>query len=74
MVKCIYDKCDKIPTYNIKESKIAIYYVEHKLPNMVDVIHKTCQYNGCNIRPNYNIKESKIAIYCVEHKLNFYRF
>lgn len=37
MVKCTYDKCNKIACYNIKNSKIPIFCIDHKLTNMTNI-------------------------------------
>ena len=65
--KCI--KCNKQPIYNFSGEKSGIYCDEHKLIDMIDVIHKTCIYEGCDTRPSYNLAGKKQGIYCFKHKL-----
>jgi hypothetical protein len=37
--KCIFDKCSKIPSFNLPTETKAIYCKEHKKENMIDIKH-----------------------------------
>ena len=67
--KCVFENCNKIPSYNYINEKKAIYCVNHKLEHMIDIIHKKCVFENCNKIPSYNYINEKKAIYCVNHKL-----
>ena len=66
--KCIYENCNKIPTFNIITEKKPKYCSEHKKENMVNVRTKKCIYENCNKIPNFNLINEKIPKYCAEHK------
>jgi len=66
---CQNDGCIKRPTYNYNGQTKAIYCVQHKLPNMIDIRHKKCQNDGCIKHPAYNYNGETKAIYCNQHKL-----
>ena len=53
----------------MEKDKIALYCVEHKLPNFINVVSKRCLYNGCKKRPYFGDEKDKIPLYCAEHKL-----
>jgi hypothetical protein len=65
--KCV--KCNiKIPNFNYKNKKIALYCGDCKLTDMVDIKNKKCI--TCNIKqPNYNYKNETKALYCNDCKL-----
>ena len=66
---CKHNGCNTRPCFNYKGETKAIYCVEHKLKDMIDVKHRICQHNGCDTRPNFNYKGETKAIYCSKHKL-----
>ena len=66
--KCIQEGCTKSPNYNLPTETKALYCVEHKLENMIDVKHKRCIQDGCTKIPNFNLPNETKALYCVEHK------
>ena len=66
MVKC---RCGKQATFNVSGETKAIFCVEHRLPNMVDVKNKKCETNGCYKQPIYNVRGETKARFCIEHRL-----
>jgi len=64
--KCIYDGCDKLALYNLKNLK-PIYCSIHKNVDMVDVLHKKCNYNGCNQSPLFGLTNGQPE-FCKTHK------
>jgi len=40
--KCIFENCEKQPSFNYKNISKAIYCVNHKLEEMIDVRNKKC--------------------------------
>lgn len=68
MRKCLM--CNKYASFNNKLQNIPIYCKDHKITNMIDVIHKKCKYDQCNKIPTFGFKNTKIAYYCAEHKNN----
>ena len=67
---CIINGCKKIPCFNYENETKAIYCLEHKLNNMIDIKNRHCNYNGCKKQPSFNYENETKAIYCSEHKLN----
>ena len=67
---CFKNGCKIRPIYNIEGEKKAIYCGEHKEPEMVNVVSKTCIVDGCKKIPYFNIEGEKKAIYCGDHKLD----
>ena len=67
--RCIFNGCNRFPSYNVKNSKIPLFCKKHKLENMIDVKNKKCIFENCNTRPTYNLSTEKTAIYCMKHKL-----
>lgn len=63
--KCQNELCKKIPTYNYKGEKDAIFCFEHKEENMIDVKHITCKSEGCMTRGNKNYKG--YCVNCFQH-------
>jgi hypothetical protein len=47
---CIYDKCNIQPSYNYKNENKALYCVNHKLKDMIDIKHTTCKTPLCTTR------------------------
>ena len=62
--KCL--DCNKIPSYNLSESKKAIYCKIHKKENMVDILNKKCL--ECDKIPSFNLSTENSPIYCKDHK------
>src|SRR3989344_4196037 len=67
--KCLHEECNKRPTFNLPTETKGLYCSEHKLENMIDVIHKRCAHEGCNKRPNFNLPTEIRGLYCFKHKL-----
>jgi hypothetical protein len=67
--RCIYEGCNKNPTFNIQSETKGIYCFEHKLTNMINVTDKKCIYEGCIKQPGFNLPSEIKPIYCFEHKL-----
>ena len=65
---CQFENCKKIASFGIKDTKEAIYCVNHKKVDHVNVKDKTCLL--CKKIPNFGNKGTKTALYCVEHKEN----
>ena len=57
--------CGKRANYNVRGEKRGRFCAEHKEPNMVNVVSKTCEL--CEKIPAYNVRGGK-ARFCVEHK------
>jgi hypothetical protein len=67
--RCVYEGCDKTPSYANPEQKIPTHCSTHKTEAMVNVKHKKCEYEGCDLIPSYNFPNEKTAKYCKKHKL-----
>ena len=61
--------CEKIPAYNIRGEKKGRFCSEHRSPDMVNVISKTCEEDGCEKQPTYNIRGEKKGRFCADHRL-----
>jgi uncharacterized protein (UPF0212 family) len=59
-------KCNRVPSYNFKGQKKALYCNKHKKKRMINVISKRCP--KCDRIPSYNVQGEKKALYCVKHK------
>jgi hypothetical protein len=68
MKKCLEEKCDKRPNYNLPNIKTGIYCSIHKKENMIDITRKKCLEKDCNNRANFNLINEKQGIYCSKHK------
>lgn len=66
---CNYKNCKKQSIYNFENEKQSIYYVFHKLENMINIKSKTCIYENCTTQPTYNFENEKKSLYCFLHKL-----
>jgi hypothetical protein len=66
---CIIKNCTIRAGYNYENEKKGIYCRNHKLANMIDILHNKCKFTNCNIRPIYNYENEKKGIYCNKHKL-----
>lgn len=66
--KCL--KCCKDATFAIAGERRALYCLNHKLEDMVDVRHKscTCIQPNCPKRATYNLPSETKALYCFDHK------
>jgi hypothetical protein len=64
--RCRFEKCTLIPTYAKSGTKTALYCLEHKEEDMIDIKHVRCE--KCNIRPSYNLPEEKNPKFCIKHK------
>jgi hypothetical protein len=64
--RCRFEKCPKIPTYANPGTKTALFCLEHKKDDMIDIKHKTCE--KCDVRPSYNLPGEKIPKFCILHK------
>ena len=63
---CAHEGCKTRPYYGLEGQK-PLYCVDHKKPDMVDVVNKTCLYEGCTKIPSYGLEGQK-ALYCKAHK------
>jgi hypothetical protein len=60
---CIYNGCTKRMNFNYLNCKKALYCKEHKLNDMVDVLHLKC--DKCNAtRPTFNYEYESKPLYC----------
>jgi hypothetical protein len=64
---CREEGCEKKPVYNMPGSPNGLYCVNHKLPEMIDVVSALCKYPNCTKQPSFNI-DGKIPLYCKIHK------
>ena len=62
--KCI--QCEKIPSFNFENKKVAIYCADHKKENMIDLCNKMCI--ECDKRATFNFKGETNYLYCADHK------
>ena len=51
---CKFEDCKKIPSFGVKNTKEAIYCVEHKEVDHVNIIDKTCLL--CDKLPVFGIR------------------
>ena len=65
MSKC---HCGKRASFNIVGETKGQFCKEHKEPNMIDVLNKTCIIYNCKVRPTYNISGETKAHFCKNHK------
>ena len=66
--RCIHPNCDKRPSYNTPDEKIALYCANHKKDGMINITSKNCIHPDCNKQPLYNTPGEKVALYCGNHK------
>jgi hypothetical protein len=66
--RCLYNTCDKLPTFNYPTEKKRLYCDKHKLDGMINIKNKKCSQPTCNKIPNYNFDFEKKPLYCVAHK------
>jgi hypothetical protein len=66
---CQEGNCCIKPIYNFEGEINAVFCIEHKKNEMVDIKHKSCEYQNCKIRPSFNYENKKNGIYCSIHKL-----
>ncbi len=69
------NKCDRMPTYGIKNTKTALRCVNHKELRMTDVKKRKCKFidiHGykCDKLCYYNFMGEDAPLYCRDHKLN----
>jgi hypothetical protein len=69
-IYCKNSDCKKQAIYNHLNEKKPLYCNEHKLVDMIDVIHKKCISPDCNKQPSYNHLNEKKGLYCKDHKLD----
>jgi hypothetical protein len=62
---CIHPNCKTRPVYNIQGESIGLYCSIHKLPNMVDVKHKTCKTYLCSTQVTE--KYDGYCLFCYMH-------
>jgi hypothetical protein len=67
---CIYENCKKVPSFNTKNEKKALYCGEHKKYGMVDIKHSSCVYEDCKTQAVFNMKGNKKGLYCQIHKVD----
>ena len=67
--KCVFENCNKQPSFNYESETTPIYCSSHKLENMICLFSKKCIFENCKTRPSFNYKENIKPIYCLEHKL-----
>ena len=65
---CQHECCMKQPVFGKKGTKNAIFCVEHKEINHVNVKSKRCQHECCMTIPVFGKKGTTNKIFCVEHK------
>ncbi len=63
--KCLYDDCNKRPTYGLEWGK-ATHCKKHASDDMMNVVSKRCLYDGCMKLPSYGLEWGK-ATHCKEH-------
>ena len=59
-------ECKKIPVFNNKDEKKALYCFDHKKEGMINIIDKN--FLECKKRPVFNNEGEKKGLYCSEHK------
>ena len=65
---CQNKDCKTRAIFNNKGQNQGKFCSKHKLPKMIDVIHKKCIFDGCNKQPTFNKKGGKKALFCFYHK------
>ena len=65
--KCIFDGCDKHPSYDDVGALVARFCKSHAHAGMVDIKHKRCIFDGCDTRPNYDDVGALVARFCKSH-------
>jgi hypothetical protein len=55
--RCIFESCEKRPSYNYKDQNKGLYCNDHKLVDMINIISKRCIFESCEKRPSYNYKD-----------------
>jgi hypothetical protein len=69
--KCIEENCKKQPSCNYADKKKAIYCLDHKKLNMVNIVSKRCKAENCtSLTPIFNFPDATVGEYCYEHKLD----
>ena len=66
---CIFDECNKRPSFNLVGEIRGIYCSQHKLENMINIAGKRCIFDGCCKEPSFNHPNMSKPLYCFEHKL-----
>ena len=70
-MRCLYEGCDKQPSFNTPDSSQSIYCASHMKDGMVNVKDKRCDHKGCGIlNPCFNTQGSLKGLYCSKHKLD----
>jgi len=67
--QCSHANCTKIPNFNYKDQKPAVFCLSHKEPEMIDVNNKRCSNPGCQKQPIFNFKAQTTGVLCFTHKL-----
>lgn len=65
--KCIWNRCDEIPTHNFPNYCYGILCAKHKLSGMISSSDSTCQQSGC-LQPAKFGKLHEDATHCELHK------
>ena len=58
----------KIPNFGVEGTNTAIYCIDHKPAEYVDVKNRKCKHVGCITQPIFGKIEDNVAIYCFMHK------
>ena len=66
---CVVEECNTRCNFNFHGLPASYCYL-HKIPNMIDVNHKSCLFENCKKQPCYNFQGNKIGIYCLSHKIS----
>lgn len=66
--KCIYEGCNRCPTYNYKVYNSGWFCKDHKLDNMINLDKPRCKFENCREPARYNIKGKNSGIHCEIHK------
>ena len=65
---CFQEGCLKKASFNISTETKALFCLEHKQENMIDVKHKKCIHEGCDISSCFNFATETKPLFCNEHK------
>jgi len=65
--RCIFDNCNKRPSFNNPIETKGLYCFDHKLENMIDIYKKTCIHNKCKNASLYGLPNKK-PTHCNDHK------
>jgi hypothetical protein len=65
---CQEGNCSTKPIYNYEGEIAALFCIEHKKNNMIDIKHKKCEYENCKTRATSNYENEKNPIFCSKHK------